>query len=65
MLKCRDLYLEEVNRKVERYRIENMKKITMEKFDEIEVGCDLDQLGEGRKHDTKREKLYKWHQYLM
>mmetsp|Transcript_10168 Transcript_10168/g.17140 ORF Transcript_10168/g.17140 Transcript_10168/m.17140 type:complete len:214 (-) Transcript_10168:2460-3101(-) len=41
MLKCRDLYLQDVYDQIDKFKIENMKRISQEKFEEVEVKADI------------------------
>ena len=60
-MKFRDLYLDEVYKNIDQYKIEALKKISMERFDEVQVGCDPEITGKKR----KREKLFKLHSNML
>lgn len=60
-LKFRDLYMDEVYKNIDQYKIDALKKISMEKFDEVQVGCDPEVTSKKR----KREKLYRFHSSLL
>ena len=44
-IKFRDLYMDEVYENIDQYRIDALKKISMDKFDEVKVGCDPEVTG--------------------
>ena len=47
--------MDEVYHNIDQFRIDALKKISMEKYDEVKVGCDPDVLD---KKYQKREKMY-------
>ena len=53
-MKFRELYMDEVYQNIDSYRIEALKKISMQKYDEVKVGCDPEVTGKNK----KREKLF-------
>ena len=48
--------MDEVYGNIDQYRMEALKKISMEKYDEVQVGCDPDIQGKYK----KRDKLYQF-----
>lgn len=46
--------MDEVYNNIDQYRIDALKKISMEKYDEVQVGCDPEVTGKYQ----KREKLF-------
>lgn len=60
-LKFRDLYMEKVYQNIDQYRIDALKKISMERYDEVKVGCDP----EVQDKNKKREKLFHIHSKLL
>ena len=53
--------MDKVYQNIDQYRIDALKKISMEKYDEVKVGCDPEISG---KH-KKREKLYRIQSKLL
>ena len=53
--------MDEVYQNIDQYRMEALKKISMEKYDEVEVGCDPEVSGKNQ----KREKLFRIHSRLL
>lgn len=56
MIYCRDKMLEKVNSQIEKYRIENMKKLSKEQYDDI-----IDPLHDG----TDKVKISRCHSFLL
>jgi hypothetical protein len=53
--------MDEVYHNIDQYRIEALKKISMEKYDEVQVGCDPEVSGKKQ----KREKLFSIHSRIL
>ena len=53
--------MDDVYKNIDQYRMDALKKISMEKYDEVQVGCDPEVTSKKR----KREKLYRFHAGLL
>lgn len=59
--------MDEVYQNIDQYRIDALKKISMERYDEVKVGCDPDVTGKKQKREklfSVQSKLFKFYQYL-
>lgn len=55
MLKCRDKYMSDVYQKIDRYKIETMKQLSKQKFDDVQVRPEDDK----KRKAQKAERLWK------
>ena len=53
--------MQKVYQNIDQYRIDALKKISMHRYDDVKVGCDL----EVDKNSQKREKLFNVHKRFL
>lgn len=59
--------MDEVYSNIDQYRMEALKNISMEKYDEVKVGCDPEVTGKNQKREKLfriQSKLLRFYEYL-
>ena len=41
MMKCREIYMKDVYEEIDKFKIDNLKKISQQKYDQVEVRADI------------------------